>query len=101
MAEPVAVHVNGPVAPGSPPRHFAAIYFLASPFMPLHLSARSGRWIALVAGCVFAAPLAAQQPATPAQVAPDTGAMAPDFTVPGATKDGVMSKALKLSDFRG
>jgi peroxiredoxin Q/BCP len=27
--------------------------------------------------------------------------MAPDFTLPGATRYGLLSKAVKLSDFRG
>ncbi len=32
---------------------------------------------------------------------PQVGDMAPDFSLAGATKDGVREKALRLSDFRG
>ena len=64
---------------------------------------RSGRVrLALVAACAIAPALRAQQPAAPpTQVAPDTGAVAPDFSVPGATREGVMNKPIKLSDLRG
>ena len=32
---------------------------------------------------------------------PQVGDMAPDFSLPGASKAGVREKALRLSDFRG
>ena len=32
---------------------------------------------------------------------PQIGDMAPDFTLPGASKAGVTEKALRLADFRG
>ncbi len=32
---------------------------------------------------------------------PKVGDLAPDFTLPGASKAGVMEKALRLDDFRG
>ncbi len=32
---------------------------------------------------------------------PQVGDMAPDFSLPGASKAGVMEKQLRLSDFRG
>jgi hypothetical protein len=32
---------------------------------------------------------------------PQAGDLAPDFSLRGASKDGVMEKALRLSDFRG
>jgi peroxiredoxin Q/BCP len=48
---------------------------------------------------------AAQQPATPlpgsAAFAPDVGAMAPDFTLPGATRYGLLKQPVHLADFRG
>ncbi len=44
----------------------------------------------------------AQQPVAPSKTPPPTvGAMAPDFTLPGATKYGVLGKAASLSDYRG
>jgi peroxiredoxin len=32
---------------------------------------------------------------------PQVGDLAPDFSLPGASKAGVMEKALRLADFRG
>jgi peroxiredoxin Q/BCP len=54
---------------------------------------------------VGASALAAQQPATVA-AAPtppplEVGAVAPDFTLPGATRYGVLKDPIKLSDFKG
>jgi thioredoxin-dependent peroxiredoxin len=66
------------------------------------------RRTALLAGFVTAAAAvhaSAQQPAAPppggATFAPDAGAPAPDFTLPGATRYGLLKDAVKLSDFRG
>jgi hypothetical protein len=57
---------------------------------------------AILAACVLAAPLAAQQPApAPAQVTPEVGAMAPDFSIPGATRYGLLQNPVRLSDLRG
>lgn len=36
-----------------------------------------------------------------AATAPTVGQMAPDFTLPGATRYGLLAKPVKLSDFRG
>ena len=33
--------------------------------------------------------------------APDVGATAPDFTLPGATRFGLLKDPVKLSDYRG
>lgn len=52
-----------------------------------------------------AVPLAAQQPgaaaAPPSTPAPAVGDMAPDFTIRGATRFGVLRDPMRLSDFRG
>src|SRR5438128_11344087 len=70
------------------PRHLQAVRT-----MVVHPRSHRVRLAVVAAACVMAPALRAQQPAAPpAQVAPDTGAMAPDFTVPGATRDGVMNK---------
>ena len=45
--------------------------------------------------------VAAQQPAAPATPTPEVGTMAPDFTIKGATRFGVIRDPMKLSDFRG
>lgn len=39
----------------------------------------------------------------PAQTTPplDVGAVAPDFSLPGATRYGVLAKPIRLSDFKG
>lgn len=48
-----------------------------------------------------AAGLAAQQaPAVPDTTPLAVGTVAPDFVLPGATKEGPTAKALRLSDFR-
>ena len=67
------------------------------------------RPIVLAALMVAAGTVAgAQQPAAPAAptpgsaaFAPDTGKMAPDFTLPGATRFGLLKDPVRLSDFRG
>ena len=41
----------------------------------------------------------AQMPA--AAPVPAVGSMAPDFTLPGATRYGLLASPVKLSDFRG
>jgi hypothetical protein len=71
-------------------------------------SIRIGRAIGLAAGLLtaVAAPAIAQQPQTPpkpgsAAFAPDTGTMAPDFTLPGATRYGLLKQPVKLSELRG
>ena len=44
----------------------------------------------------------AQQPAAaPVYPAPDVGAMAPDFSLPGATRYGLLRDPVRLSDYRG
>jgi peroxiredoxin Q/BCP len=44
---------------------------------------------------------AQQSSAAPAFPAPDVGSIAPDFTLPGATRFGTLRDSLRLSDFRG
>lgn len=51
---------------------------------------------AVLAAALVASPLTAQE-ASP----PEVGAMAPDFTLPGATRYGVLQDPVRLSDFRG
>ena len=44
----------------------------------------------------------AQQPAAPpSPPTPEIGSIAPDFTVAGATRFGVLRDSVRLSDFRG
>jgi len=45
-----------------------------------------------------ASPIRAQQPATPDLA---VGSVAPDFTLPGATRYGVLKAPVHLSDFKG
>jgi peroxiredoxin Q/BCP len=44
---------------------------------------------------------AAQAPAAPAEVGPKVGDVAPDFSLPGATIDGVTKAPVSLSQFKG
>jgi len=59
--------------------------------------------IALGAVALLAAvPAAAQQPAaTPDPQPLEVGAVAPDFTLSGATRYGVLKEPIHLSDFKG
>ena len=63
------------------------------------------RAIALTAAALLTAASAnaqQQQPAAAAKTPPPTvGAMAPDFTLPGATRYGLLQKPASLSDYRG
>jgi hypothetical protein len=43
----------------------------------------------------------AQQPAAPAAPTPEVGSMAPDFTISGATRYGLLRDSVRLSAFRG
>jgi hypothetical protein len=54
----------------------------------------------VLALCALAGSARAQTPA-PANVSPDVGALAPDFTLSAATRYGVLRDAIKLSDYRG
>jgi peroxiredoxin Q/BCP len=58
--------------------------------------------LVLLAGALTAAPAACQAPATPPpQNFLAVGTMAPDITLTGATKYGIIQAPIKLSDFRG
>ena len=67
----------------------------------MSMSTYGRAWLSLV-GLAVAMPAAAQQ-AQPgsAAAAPDVGQMAPDFSLPGATRYGLLSAPVKLSDYRG
>jgi len=50
----------------------------------------------------LAVSLAAQQPAVPEDPKPlEVGAVAPDFTLPGSTRFGLLKNPIHLSDFKG
>ena len=62
---------------------------------------RSARFVA-VGVALFGAVAGAQQPAPgSAATAPDVGQAAPDFSLPGATRYGLLKNPVKLSDYRG
>jgi hypothetical protein len=55
-----------------------------------------------LSGLVVAAGIArAQQPAAAPPPGPGIGAIAPDFSLPGATRYGLLKGPVKLSDYRG
>ncbi len=54
----------------------------------------------LIAG-VAVGSLRGQEPKAPAPEPLQVGAMAPDFTLPGATRYGTLKAPIHLSDFRG
>ena len=59
--------------------------------------------ISLSAALALASPKAsaAQQPAASPAPTPEIGSMAPDFSIAGATRYGVLRDSVRLSDFRG
>ena len=67
----------------------------------MSMSAHSRAWLSLVA-LAAAVPVAAQQPQPgTAAAAPDVGQVAPDFSLPGASRYGLLAAPVKLSDYRG
>jgi hypothetical protein len=63
---------------------------------------RSTLALLIAAGFAGAAPVAAQDtPAAPAAPPLEVGAVAPDFTIPGATRYGILRDPIKLSDYKG
>ena len=72
----------------------------------MHLARTVSRRLAVVALGVLILPLAtaaAQQAAAPpqAQTGPKVGDVAPDFTLPGATRYGLLRDPVTLSGLRG
>lgn len=66
---------------------------------------RSSLFAVAGAALVAAAPAARAQnpaaPAAPALAVLDTGQVAPDFALTGATRSGVLAAPVRLSSFRG
>jgi thioredoxin-dependent peroxiredoxin len=56
---------------------------------------------AMLAMTAATASIAAAQAPGSAATAPNVGDMAPDFSLPGATRFGLLKDPVKLSDFRG
>jgi hypothetical protein len=58
-------------------------------------------WL-LAASLAAAVPMLAQQPTAAQAPQPlDVGAVAPDFTLPGATRFGLLRDPIHLGDFKG
>ncbi|MFL5608970.1 MAG: hypothetical protein ACJ8AD_21110 [Gemmatimonadaceae bacterium] len=57
--------------------------------------------VAAVLLCALSGAARGQQAAPAATPSPELGTMAPDFTLPGATRYGVLRDPVRLSDFRG
>ena len=69
--------------------------------MPNVVVRRSVQFAAAVMALTASAALAQQGQPGAAALAPEIGQMAPDFTLPGATRYGLLRDPVKLSDFRG
>jgi peroxiredoxin Q/BCP len=61
------------------------------------------RFAAIVVAAVIAGTpaLRAQAPGTTPSAAPDVGMLAPDFSLPGASRYGLLRDPVRLADFRG
>ena len=68
--------------------------------MSRHHIYRSLPVVAVLATALVAVPVRAQQPAAPAPVI-TVGSVAPDFTLRGATRYGLLANPVRLSDYRG
>lgn len=60
-----------------------------------------GVGVTLALVCSATVAHAQQTAAQAAAAAPQVGQMAPDFTIPGATRYGLLAKPISLHDFRG
>ncbi len=58
-------------------------------------------YLAAACALVVSTTLGAQSGTTAAPVGPQVGEMAPDFTLPGATKMGPSRTPIRLADLRG
>ncbi len=65
------------------------------------LSFPSALALALAAAPAAAQGQAAQQPQQPTPPPLEVGAVAPDFSLPGATRYGVLRNPVRLSDYKG
>ncbi len=61
------------------------------------------RWMGMAAVAVvaIAASATAQSPAPVADAGPSVGSIAPDFSLPGATRYGLLKGPIHLADHRG
>lgn len=59
------------------------------------------RTFPVLAALVLAGTAAGAQQTPPAPASPEVGAVAPDFSLTGATRYGVLRDPVRLSDFRG
>jgi hypothetical protein len=74
----------------------------------MRIRSRTGVMLALAVVALSQAPRARAQASTQASTpgaapsaSPPVGAMAPDFTLPGATRYGLLKAPVHLSDYRG
>ncbi len=63
--------------------------------------ARAALVAGLVAGAALTPRAAAAQVSVFMESGPEVGAVAPDFTLPGSTRFGLLTQPVRLSDFRG
>jgi peroxiredoxin Q/BCP len=62
---------------------------------------RPSTLLAVATAAFLWAPKASAQAPAVTYPAPEVGTMAPDFTLPGADRYGLLRNPIKLSDFRG
>ena len=59
------------------------------------------RHIAILAAMLATAGAAGAQAPAPGHSSPEVGTLAPDFTLPAATRYGILRDSIKLSNYRG
>ncbi len=62
---------------------------------------RRSTFLTMTAAMFGVASIAGAQATPPAASAPEVGQMAPDFTLPGATRYGLLKDPVHLADLRG
>ena len=69
--------------------------------MPARIPSPLVGWLMLSAVLLVPTRAKAQQSTPASPPTPEVGSMAPDFTIPGATRYGLLKDPVRLSDFRG
>jgi thioredoxin-dependent peroxiredoxin len=65
------------------------------------MTPRSSVAAAIAAFAIAALPQASMAQETPPETGPKVGAVAPDFSLAGATRYGLLKAPVKLSDYKG
>ncbi len=77
------------------------VYHHSRVFMRLNIHSIAIAAMAAIAGTALTSGAAAQTPVPASPVGPAVGSVAPDFSLPGATRYGLLKGPVHLADHRG